>query len=150
MEKNLPLKPEMFSLGSSRTRVWWKCANDHTWLETVQHRSRRSGCPYCARVRASKTYNLEVINPDLAKQWHLEKNGDLTPSQVTPSSGKKVWWICPRGHVWEATVVDRSKGTGCPTCERQYEKAFRHSQKLLTAAGNKTQNNLDNWNNPKV
>ena len=44
--------------------------------------------------------------PEIAKQWHPTKNGDLTPSDVAVSSHKKVWWTCPKGddHEWEATL----------------------------------------------
>ena len=30
---------------------------------------------------------------------------------------RKVWWRCPNGHSWRATVFSRtSLGTGCPVC----------------------------------
>lgn len=29
-------------------------------------------------------------NPDLAKEWHPTKNGNLTPCDVSASSGRKV------------------------------------------------------------
>lgn len=62
---------------------------------------------------------MAVQNPDLAKEWHPSKNGLLIPNQVTPGSGKKVWWLCERGHEWEARVTDRSNGTGCPYCHKE-------------------------------
>ncbi len=38
-----------------------------------------------------------------------------------PHSNHKVWWSCDQcpdnlPHVWEATVTDRSRGSGCPYC----------------------------------
>ena len=33
----------------------------------------------------SKTNTVELIRPDLAAEWHLELNGDLTPSEVVSS-----------------------------------------------------------------
>jgi len=65
---------------------------------------------------ATDQYNLSVINPRLAKEWHPTRNGDLTPRNVTPGSGKKVWWICTRGHEWQARVYSRNRGSGCPVC----------------------------------
>jgi hypothetical protein len=38
--------------------------------------------------------SLADVNPELAKQWHPDKNGDLTPDDVLPGSNKKVWWRC--------------------------------------------------------
>ncbi|MBQ03466.1 hypothetical protein CL673_01980 [Candidatus Bathyarchaeota archaeon] len=35
---------------------------------------------------------------ELVKEGHPTQNGDLTPAQVAPGSGKKVWWICIREH----------------------------------------------------
>ena len=66
--------------------------------------------------KASEQYNLKIINPGLAKEWHPSRNGDLNPTTVTPGSGKKVWWICSQGHEWEAAVYSRNRGSGCPFC----------------------------------
>ncbi|MDB3883712.1 zinc-ribbon domain-containing protein, partial [Candidatus Marinimicrobia bacterium] len=49
-------------------------------------------------MKLSKEYNLAVLYPNIAKEWHSTKNGGLTPFDVTPGSGKKVWWICKKGH----------------------------------------------------
>lgn len=57
---------------------------------------------------------LSSINTGLAKQWHSSKNDSLTPKDVTPYSEKKAWWLCDRGHEWQATVSNRSRGRGCP------------------------------------
>ena len=65
--------------------------------------------------------SLADFNPELAKQWHPDKNGDLTPYDVLPGSNVKVWWKCPRGtdHEWKTSVGLRKKGTGCPKCGSQ-------------------------------
>ena len=68
--------------------------------------------------KATEQYNLHVINPNLAKEWHPSRNGDLNPRNVTPGSGKKVWWICAAGHEWEATIYSRNRGSDCPSCNR--------------------------------
>ena len=41
--------------------------------------------------------------PRLLAEWHPTKNGDLFPDEVSYGSGKRIWWICPKGpdHVWE-------------------------------------------------
>ena len=68
--------------------------------------------------KATELYNLHIINPGLAKEWHPSRNGDLNPRNVTPGSGKKVWWICEDGHEWEARIYTRNRGSGCPFCNR--------------------------------
>lgn len=50
----------------------------------------------------------------LLTQWDYEKNGTLTPDRVTYGSHKKVWWICEKGHSWQAIV--KSRISGCSGC----------------------------------
>ena len=54
--------------------------------------------------------------PDIAKEWHPTKNGDLSPESITPKNGRKVWWRGTCGHEWMATVSHRTDGQGCPVC----------------------------------
>jgi len=54
----------------------------------------------------------------LANEWNYEKNNSLTPMDITPNSGKKVWWKCKKGHEWQATVANRNRGSGCPVCRK--------------------------------
>jgi hypothetical protein len=63
--------------------------------------------------------SLQIRNPALANEWHVEKNESLTPADVTPFSNKKVWWQCPKGHEWPAVISNRSNGQGCPYCAGQ-------------------------------
>ena len=32
--------------------------------------------------------------PNLVKEFHPTKNGDLKPENVSYGSGKLIWWIC--------------------------------------------------------
>jgi hypothetical protein len=66
--------------------------------------------------RASQDYNLYVLKPELIMEWHPTMNTHLRPRDVTPGSGKKVWWLCSDGHEWQAAVYSRSRGSGCPHC----------------------------------
>ena len=62
-------------------------------------------------------YNdLKSKAPGRAAQWDYDKNAGLLPEAVTLNYGKKVWWICPEGHSYEATPANRNHGTGCPYC----------------------------------
>ena len=114
-DKNGTLTPNVVTPMSGK-KVWWICRKGHEWEAHISHRSNGIGCPYCSGKRPSKDRNLQVAYPDLAKEWHPTKNVGLTPRDVTPRSGKKVWWICIKGHAWEATVSHRSQGSSCPFC----------------------------------
>ena len=56
----------------------------------------------------------------MAKEWNYEKNNGLTPADVMPNSGKKIWWKCHKGHEWQAAIADRNSGNGCPYCSGRY------------------------------
>ena len=115
--KNGSKTPNDVVAGSNKN-AWWLCEKGHEWEATIINRSKRkgTGCPYCAGVRVSADNCLQILNPELAKQWHPTLNGERTPNDVTIGSDKKVWWLCEKGHEWEASIINRSKGTGCPYC----------------------------------
>jgi len=64
-----------------------------------------------------KPQTLATGFPHIARSWHRELNGDLTPKTVSAFSHKKVWWRCKAGHEWQATVANRTAaGSRCPFC----------------------------------
>ena len=119
--KNGQLTPDDVAKASNK-KVWWICEKypDHEWEAVIVDRTiGRQGCPFCAGKRVSDTNKLSGLYPNVAKQWHPDSNGDLTPEDVTYGSNKKVWWICQKypGHEWEATPAERTtRGSGCPFC----------------------------------
>jgi hypothetical protein len=118
--KNGKLTPDKVTPGS-KCKVWWLCENGHEWQAPIYNTIRyKPGCPYCSGRRASKEYNLSVIKPEIAKQWHPVKNGRLKPDKVTPMAGWKVWWRCSKGHEWQAVIGVRvKKNSPCPYCSRR-------------------------------
>ncbi len=122
--KNENLTPDKVSAWSHK-KIWWKCSKGHTWPALVSSRSRGLGCPYCSGQRVWVGYNdLATVKPDIAKEWDYERNGELTPNDVSISSGKKVWWKCPKGHRWQAVIANRSKGCGCRVCQTEMQTSF--------------------------
>ena len=115
--KNGALTPADVAVGSGR-RVWWKCPDcGGEWgVRVVNRTTANTNCPYCSNKKVLRGFNdLATTHPDLAKQWHPTKNGDLTPRDVTAGSNKKVWWKCPDcGGEWAATISSRVNGVGCP------------------------------------
>ena len=84
-----------------------------------------------------KENSLAMVNPKLAEQWNYEKNGTLTPYDVAPNSGHKVWWKCGVGHEsWRAIISNRNdKGHNCPECynerrRNRYKKKADYQIKL--------------------
>ena len=71
------------------------------------------------REYTEKSNSVLLSNPALATEWNYKKNGNLKPEHFLPNSGKKVWWTCAKGHEWQATIVNRNRGAGCPYCARK-------------------------------
>lgn len=105
---------------NAREKLEWKCniCNEKFTMEW-QHIHENIGCPYCAGQKVGLSNCLATKNPELAKEWHPTRNGDLTPYDVTSGSGKKVWWQCKNcRHEWNISIDQRSgeNGTNCPKC----------------------------------
>ena len=110
-------------MSGSGKAVWWKCKEGHEWQATIRNRDRGARCPYCSgRIAIRGFTDLQTVNPTLAKEWNYEKNDNLTPQNVLPNSGKKVWWRCSKGHEWQATIASRNSGCGCPECAKAKRK----------------------------
>lgn len=118
-QKNGEVSPETFTAGSGY-QAWWLCEKGHSWQTSVNHRHHGTACPVCAnRVVVKGENDLATVNPALAAEWNYEKNDGLTPCDVPNGTHRKVWWRCAKGHEWEAEIISRVAGTGCPCCSGQ-------------------------------
>ena len=112
-----PEKPEQLQ-PHARTKVWWRCDKGHEWKAALDSRVYSGrGCPYCTNQAVIPGENdLATLTPEMAKLWHPTRNGDLTPSGVSPGSKKYIWWQCERGHSWQAPAYAIKRGDSCPYC----------------------------------
>ena len=90
-----------------------------------------------------KRLTLEFTNPEIALEWHPEKNGAETLESVRPASNKTFWWRCEKGHEFQASPAARTRaGQGFPGCVdrwsvekiRQFVKSLREHLDTLTPA----------------
>ncbi|MFJ6771670.1 zinc-ribbon domain-containing protein [Kitasatospora sp. NPDC091257] len=121
---NGALSPHDVRSGSEKI-VAWRCpaAPDHVWHEQVARRISNQACPFCTGRRPSSTSSLAATHPELASQWHIQRNGPRTPCEVTKRSMAKAWWQCPLdpAHAWQAIIRNRAVlGNGCPYCSGFY------------------------------
>ena len=117
--KNGDLRPDDLSYGS-RKKVWWSCSFGHEWETAPNHRTAgRTGCPFCRGNRVDANNSLAAVFPEVAEEWHPTRNDSLTPADIRPKSGEKVWWLCESGHEWAAIISNRTRGNGCPYCAGQ-------------------------------
>ena len=109
-----------YEVGSgSHKKAMWKCDKGHSWYAVIYSRcSGKKGCPYCAGQKRLKGFNdLATTHPQLILEWHPTKNGDTTPDMVGANDKTDYWWICDKGHEWQASPHNRTmNNTGCPYC----------------------------------
>lgn len=124
-EKNKDKLPSDF-MPSSCKYAWWCSSCGHSWSAKIANRTLLGrGCPLCANVVVVAGKNdLATTRPYLSMEWHPTKNKQLAPEKVTHGSGKKVWWLCSNNHEYNATILHRAHGTGCPKCNAGRQTSF--------------------------
>lgn len=105
-----------FGIGTATVYSRLKQSNDIEWAFGQKEIVRRS--PH--RKALTSSYNLKAKFPLVCREWDTKKNSSLRPNDVTPGSGKIVWWRCLKNaaHQWQAPVRVRvpPKQTACPFC----------------------------------
>ena len=89
--------PEFYTI-SSGFLAHWICKNKHKWKTTISSRTKGHGCQKCLNKIAHSGYNFQLTYPKLVKYYHLTLNKNK-PNEFTPASNKKVFWLCPKGHI---------------------------------------------------
>jgi DNA-directed RNA polymerase subunit RPC12/RpoP len=120
-KKNDELGLNIYKMTKGTKKIaWWICGVcDSSYDAQINLKSGKYGCPYCSGYRVNETNSLLTLNPVLASEWDYDKNKNLTPNNVSCSSGKKVWWICPKencGSSYDMTISNRTFNNNCPYC----------------------------------
>jgi len=117
--KNAPLKPTQVTRGS-KAKVWWIGECSHEFYQSVGSRSvLGNNCPYCAGQKILPGFNdVATTHPQVVKEWHPTKNGELLPTQISAGTNKKVWWVGQCGHEFQTAISEkvRSERSNCPYC----------------------------------
>lgn len=113
------LTPEDVTYVANSPQRWWlkkeyspvkKELCELSWRATINSRYHGRGCPYTAasNQKVLSGYNdLASQCPDLAVEWHPEKNGNKTPDMVNVKSTQYVWWKNKDGYEWKEKVSSR-------------------------------------------
>ena len=122
--KNGSLKPTDVVSGSPKY-VWWMCKEGHEWKAKISNRKALdSWCPFCSGKRILTGFNdLATLCPELLKEWDYEKN-TVQPTSIGKGYQKNIWWKCSKGHSYQASPNNRTKGDGCPICSKEYRTSF--------------------------
>lgn len=120
--RNGGVTPDLIVAGSC-DYAWWICLKNplHQWRAQIRSRAVGGmGCPICSGFSAAPDNCLRTTHPEMAREWHPDKNGDKTPDTVVAGHNASVWWRCLKdtSHEWEVSpcVRTRKKPTGCPFC----------------------------------
>ncbi len=79
----------------------------------------RDNAAICKTILSTSGFNsLADQYPDIAREWDYQQNAPLTPDKVPAHSGKKAFWICPKGHHFSSVIASRTgkDACGCPVC----------------------------------
>ena len=133
-ETGIEMTPHDFSRGSSK-KIPWTCNKGHMWKSTIVHRTCSGrNCPKCKgeenSIRKSTPkygendlYTWCTKHAEFGQQLINEFKGldeeynKISINDVTYGSHKRLYWICNKGHIWMARVLDRTKDkTKCPYC----------------------------------
>jgi hypothetical protein len=101
---------------SCNDKMWWLCDKNHSIYANVGMVRTGTSCSYCCNKKVNDDNCLANTFPDIAKQWHNAKNGDITPSDVVFGTQAKFWWKCKKNHIWKTSVNYRTRGSQCPKC----------------------------------
>ena len=108
----------------SMFKAWWIDQDGAVWQSAVAVRCRKPGGTRRSNSLAVRGVNdLKTLRPDLAAEWNYDRN-DIDIDSVVPGAKKKVWWICEKGHEWQASVTSRNQGRGCPICNQERNTSF--------------------------
>ncbi|WP_051145373.1 zinc-ribbon domain-containing protein [Butyrivibrio fibrisolvens] len=114
-------KPEDY-FPFSHARVKWRCLKcGYAFYRIVSDHVKMWTCPCCtdSHVIVGKN-DLQTRQPILIEEWNYKRN-QKGPECYKEHSNKKVWWLCSYcGYEWRAIINNRSKGEGCPRCNRGY------------------------------
>lgn len=116
--------------------LWWKCEKGHSYQARLQTMIKHMYdldyvCPLCQKeaieqgliqksrkILSSKSacLTLDKTNPECLLEWDYDKN-TIKPSETTAGSSMKVYWICPKGHSYAASVSNHLQlHRNCPYC----------------------------------
>lgn len=89
--------------------------------------------------------SLGFLYPELSKEFHPTKNGELSVNDINKGSARQVWWKCAVcNHEWLTEVSSRTNGHGCPACSGRVLVPGKNDLETWCKEHNNTEL-LDEW-----
>jgi hypothetical protein len=111
---------------NSHTCLLWRCAHGHQWEALPSTIIRGSWCAGCAGVLK--------LNLQIAREFAHKRKG-FCLSTVYENNRQLLKWECKKGHVWEATMSNLSRGEWCPVCNGMKKLTLELLQRVAAARG---------------
>jgi hypothetical protein len=76
-------------------------------------------CSPCDAFYLSEYNNLNVVYPEVAKEWDYEKNYPIRPENIFAHTEKKFWWkcsVCDSSYLSSVSKRTGDDARGCPFC----------------------------------
>ncbi|MEN2468108.1 zinc-ribbon domain-containing protein [Ornithinibacillus sp. JPR2-1] len=115
--RNYGLLPINFKAYSNH-KAWFICDKGHPSLVQINSKANGHGCKVCKGQVATEEYNLELLFPEIAKEWNHDLNKG-TPDMYLPFSNEvKIYWDCPKcKSTYDKMINERTGGReNCPYC----------------------------------
>lgn len=114
--KNSDIDIERIGTGMKKS-VWWLCKEGHEFTNSPSNRvSQSQRCPYCEGSKAIPGKNdFKTLFPDKYSDLKVKPEDSTS---IHPKSNGRFTWICKNNplHEYEARVIERTQGSGCPYC----------------------------------
>jgi len=147
VEHPVPILPRNV-FKNCNTKHWFKCPECSHTFDTALNNiySGNRWCPYCCEAslkfcekstkkECTHCFVKSFSSHPRSVYWDYEKNKDIQPCNITKSSGKKCWFICEKGHSFDASLGHISSekeprwcsicnGTGVEVLEHYPERSF--------------------------
>ena len=119
---------------TSRTSIEFKCVmigceNTHITRFSNFINNKNAYCESCKKESKRERViiyekMIAYTHPEIAKQWHPTKNGELKPEHFTYGTEQKIWWFSNEcKHDWDSQISNRTgRGDGCTKCINKTEQ----------------------------
>ena len=99
---------------NTKTKMRWRCANNHEWEANLNNVTNKTWCRVCAYIFNGQ--NLKIDGLAAAHQVAKERNGKCLSTEYIDVR-TKMHWECEKGHKWFAILTNvKNNNTWCCIC----------------------------------
>jgi hypothetical protein len=125
-------RPDQYTSQSNKM-VLWRCEGKYKeknfiyiWRASIAARAKGGNCPIYSGKKILPQFSFATMQPEEAREWDCEKNGEKIPEDYSVSSNKKFYFTHTVRkndelyiHNWDQTLNKRSLERGCPICSNR-------------------------------